>query len=959
VAVVCAEEAPEGGRALLEPLVVVPVLDASVLQRSEEIGENLGKILLDHAEVDLMRGTVKDAGGNVTARLSTLEQDLLAFLAARSQREVHREELQLQVWGHKRALPTRSVDMAISRLRKKIEVDPSNPTVLLTRRGGYRLVTAAHPPAPAPSIGQPIPSFFGRQALLQELGQLLLQNSLVTLVAPPGVGKTRLSAEYAQQQPRVWTAELTTCGTEEEVLMQVGAAIRLDLAVTGPSSRELASRLGRALSSLGPGLLLLDNAEQVQPVVAALLPDWLRAAPRLRILVTSQRSLGIPEEAIREVVPLSDEEAEALFLDRVRRVGGTVDPAAEALLPEVIELLDGLPLAIELAAGRLRSMPLADLRSRLRRRRLSTGPIRPIRRGDLGGAIAASWELLTPEMQACLTDLALFRSPFSYADVEEVLGEEEAAPFEALLDRSLVQRSGGHYRLLSSIREFAQLQGKPRAAAEARHAIWARGLVNRLLPQVETAAAREAIQELASREADLVAALPGLPPEGQIEIGEALQELYTAHSAVERRLDLAERLILATKDESPLLRGRALQMKGMAQLFLPDRGVAALAEASELLRGDPTLHATVLVRRAAGAHRRGHLREAFELGGQARKVAPPRTAIYAQAVCLQDVMGHLLGDPGKSDKDRVRDCEQAVAMVMNMGRIRDATVCMLRLSTILHNIGDRRRSRKAREKTLALSRLVPDTRMQGLAMHSMAMSMSHDGEFEEAIQMSQTGMELVACASTERGWRWMMQYHAMLLCDAGRMEEAENTFEESRLWALGNVQPHDLTHAYEGLAVVMLLQQRPREALAYAQTGLQSDHVRDDHIMLADLRMQAGLALHQLGSPTEAWEEYAKIQLSELHGHQRMMLLGRRLLAAMELGTPEQVSLRQALEEALTGPDFPGIEGMTLLLTALKQPGDLLRDIALNRSSPRAPAWVRMLAITAVQRFLEGGGREG
>ncbi|HNC96562.1 MAG TPA: winged helix-turn-helix domain-containing protein, partial [Myxococcota bacterium] len=386
VAVVCAEEAPEGGRALLEPLVVVPVLDASVLQRGEEIGENLGKILLDHAEVDLMRGAVKDAKGDVTARLSTLEQDLLSFLAARSQREVNREELQLQVWGHKRALPTRSVDMAISRLRKKIEVDPSNPTVLLTRRGGYRLVTATQPPAAAAPIVQPTPSFFGRQTLLQELGALLLQNSLVTLVGPPGVGKTRLSMEYAQQQPRVWTADLTTCGTEEEVLLQVGAAIRLDLAVTGPSSRELAMRLGRALSSLGPGLLLLDNAEQVQPVVAALLPDWLRAAPRLRMLVTSQRSLGIPEEVIREVVPLSDEEAEALFLDRVRRAGGMVDATAAALLPEVIELLDGLPLAIELAAGRLRSMPLADLRSRLQRRRLSTGPIRPIRRGDLGGA---------------------------------------------------------------------------------------------------------------------------------------------------------------------------------------------------------------------------------------------------------------------------------------------------------------------------------------------------------------------------------------------------------------------------------------------------------------------------------------------------------------------------------------------------------------------------------------------
>ncbi len=862
VAVVCAEEAPEGGRALLEPLVVVPVLDASVLQRSEEVGENLGKILLDHAEVDLMRGTVKDAQGTVTARLSTLEQDLLSFLAARSQREVNREELQLQVWGHKRALPTRSVDMAISRLRKKIEVDPGNPTVLLTRRGGYRLVTATHPPAPAAPIVQPVPSFFGRQALLHELGLLLQQNALVTLVGPPGVGKTRLSTEYAQQQPRVWTADLTTCGTEEEVLLQVGAAIRLDLAVTGPSSRELAMRLGRALSSLGPGLLLLDNAEQVQPAVAALLPDWLRAAPRLRMLVTSQRSLGIPEEVIREVVPLSDEEAEALFVDRVQRAGGSVDRAGAAMLPEVIELLDGLPLAIELAAGRLRSMTLADLRSRLHRRRLSTGPIRPVRRGDLGGAIAASWELLSLEMQACLKDLALFRSPFSYSDMEEVLGEEEAAPFEALLDRSLVQRSGGHYRLLWSIREFAQLQGKPRAAAEARHATWARALAGRLLPLVETEAAHDAIRELASREADLVAALPGLPPEGQVEVGEALQELYMAHGAVERRLDLAERLIVATKDAPPLLQGRALQMKGMAQLFLPDRGVAALGAATELLKGNPVLHATVLVRRGSGAHRRGQLREAFELSGQAQQVAPPRSAIHSEAVCLHDMMGHLLGDPGKSDTDRVLDCEQAVATVMQMGRVRDATSCMLRLSTILHNIGDRRRSRKAREKTLALSRQVPDTRMQGLAMHSMAMSMSHDGEFEEAIQMSTAGMELVACASTERGWRWMMQYHAMLLCDAGRMEDAENMFEESRLWALGNVQPHDLTHAYEGLAVVMLLRSRPKEALSYAQIGLASDHVREDHIMLADLRMQAGLALHQLGRLTESGAEYAQIQLS-------------------------------------------------------------------------------------------------
>jgi predicted ATPase/DNA-binding SARP family transcriptional activator len=347
----------------------------------------------------------------------------------------------------------------------------------------HRILTQ-DPELPVPDRSEPagnLPSLsaelVGRDAEIAALSELVQSRRLVEIIGPGGIGKTAVAIEVGRALSGitggVWLARLESAQTADDVLDTVIAALN----VTG-GEPALLERLRRA-----GALLILDNCEHVLPAAAALAERLLDAAPGLRILCTSQARLEVDGEAEFELAPLALSDAVDLFTRRAARHGE---------LSEVHDLcrsLDGLPLAIELAAARTKTLSVAEIARRLDDRfSLLSDPTsrKPERRRALKATIGWSYELLFPDDKRGLWALAAFTGGAPLPAVESVLRALDVPPSAAmdvvgrLASRSLVivdddDVPAPRYRLLDSIREFAldamTDAGLTDRALEA-HAVW-------------------------------------------------------------------------------------------------------------------------------------------------------------------------------------------------------------------------------------------------------------------------------------------------------------------------------------------------------------------------------------------------------------------------------------------------------------------------------------------------------
>jgi predicted ATPase/DNA-binding SARP family transcriptional activator len=323
----------------------------------------------------------------------------------------------------------------------------------------------------------------GREDELASVRGLVAAHRLVNLVGPAGVGKTALLLEVAREMTvpgGVWLVRLEAV-TSSVALEQVVAET---VHVTGGA--QLRERLCGAQT-----VLLLDNCEHVIDNVAALVEQLLEDVPGLVVLATSQVPMGIEDEVVHHLEPLKPASSVALFWARAREMRHqlVVDEATTALVVEVCRSLDGLPLAIELAAARVRSLSVRDI-ARLLDDRFALlqdpGSRRPERRRALAGAIGWSYDLLFPDDQRALWALSCFAGSASLDAFTHVLGALEV-PADAmvdtltrLVDRSLVSVDGREddqvrYRLLDSIHAYAAdrlTDAGLSATAHAAHADW-------------------------------------------------------------------------------------------------------------------------------------------------------------------------------------------------------------------------------------------------------------------------------------------------------------------------------------------------------------------------------------------------------------------------------------------------------------------------------------------------------
>jgi predicted ATPase/DNA-binding CsgD family transcriptional regulator len=400
------------------------------------------------------------AAAGVTAR----ETEVLAVIGSRLTNQEIAERLYISV---------RTVESHVSALLRKLGLGGRLALIQLAQQ------LAAERPLPVPST-----SFVGRDQDLALLRDLLVNSPLICLSGPAGCGKTRLALEAAREWPAETRIARLGSADAADVSAVIAAALGLSYEAEDVAAAARVALAGRSV------LLVADDCDQVSSVAAEQLTALVRAVPGLRVLATSRQPLGVSEERMVLVAPLAcpagsglaevqKSEAGRLFADRARAVSSRfrLDEDSAGSVASICRRLDGLPLAIELAATRVRTLDLATLADSLSNHlRLLERPTGTGRHRSLAAAIEWSWQLLDSGERDLLGRLAALPGDFTLSMAQAVTPAQAAASVNACLlrlaDRSLISATlaagqPARYRLLGIIRAYAAEQA-PEAANQVR-----------------------------------------------------------------------------------------------------------------------------------------------------------------------------------------------------------------------------------------------------------------------------------------------------------------------------------------------------------------------------------------------------------------------------------------------------------------------------------------------------------
>jgi predicted ATPase len=367
----------------------------------------------------------------------------------------------------------RAFQQARSTLGDELGIEPSEELRSLEEKVLLQDESIKTPEAPRRTHNLParVSHFVGREKEIATVAKLLRRSRLVTLMGVGGVGKTSLALELAirrvdEHADGVWLADLASTQGSTPVLVAVAEA----LGVRTRSEERILSDVVLRMADAN-ALLVLDNCEHVIDPAAELAAELLAKCPGVRILATSRELLGVPGEVTFGVPPLSladdgeDGEAVALFLERVMDHSPLIEVSIEErqTVRGICRTLDGLPLAIELAAARTRTLPFEEVERRLSDRfALLAGGSRtaPARQRTLRATVDWSFDLLRGPEKRLFGALSLFPGTFTAAAAEAVAnaeGQDEGALnlLSALVDKSLVVRAGDRYLLLPTLRRYA------------------------------------------------------------------------------------------------------------------------------------------------------------------------------------------------------------------------------------------------------------------------------------------------------------------------------------------------------------------------------------------------------------------------------------------------------------------------------------------------------------------------
>jgi predicted ATPase/DNA-binding SARP family transcriptional activator len=531
------------------------LLDRDPAAAADALGTALGlwrgPALADVADADFARGHVSRLDerrlgaveDHVEARLALGSADvaeLEALVTAHPLRERLRAQYMRALNAEGRqAEALATYEDARRTLAEELGVDPS-PEL----RDAHLAVLRGAPERPRPSVRTNLrtrlTSFIGREEEIDRVAKLLEENRLVTLTGPGGAGKTRLAVESAERLTErmpggVWLAELAPVGDPAEVPQTLLSALGLreralvsNMRGALPATADPVERLVAALADERM-LIVLDNCEHLIDACAGLADRVLADCPGVRVLATSREALGITGETLWPVPPLAFPEdgspvpaEDLLAYPAVRllaergaavRPGFAVGTDRDAVLA-ICRRLDGMPLAIELAAARLRTMTAAQIADRLDDRfRLLTGGSRTAlpRHQTLRAVVDWSWDLLDEPEHVLLRRLSVFAGGATLESIEEVCGGDVLDALTGLVEKSLVSTdTSGRYRMLETIRAYAA--GRLSQAGEAQrvrraHAHYFVELAETAEPLLRTCDQMEWLKRLAAEDGNLYSAL--------------------------------------------------------------------------------------------------------------------------------------------------------------------------------------------------------------------------------------------------------------------------------------------------------------------------------------------------------------------------------------------------------------------------------------------------------------------
>lgn len=806
----------------------------------------LDRFQLGDALVDLESGRVERTDGE--QKLTTTQVDILRCLADAHGDTVSRDDLLRAVWGFEDPPHTRAADIAISRLRAKLEQDPRNPRYLLTvRYVGYRLLRGNGPEEAELRIPRDL---VGRDRELVELGSRLRTGAPVVLTGPAGVGKTRLARELCAgfEPPRVLWVELAGATRVGDLWERL--AIALHITLPGSDAPLQQGRIREALRAGPAGLLVLDNAEGLADELTAPLS---RLAGALAVLVTSRTPVAEHDE--HALAPLDPAAASRLFGRRspVASEGPAVD--------ELVARLDHLPLAIELAAALSASLGprelLALLGDRFELLRGQQG-----RWSGLREALLASWSPLDPAQQELLRDLALFEGAFDLRAVQGGLRADERPVAVALRLDELVRRSlvtsrddgeGGRlFALLDSVRAFAAEQGAVPRTTRLAEAELLVDRAERARAELDGARAQAAHRSLRrwGRDLERVAGDPELDPDLRTRAAIARDGLLMlVGSTLGRRQaldraphegvagDLAGQLaVLRASVER--LSGRPLPEVSLPADARPRTRARLLVEQSRALRGQGDLEAC-----AAAAE------QAAALGGD----APDRTTLDAL-----NVLATARKAQGRLDEARAL-WEQTRAAAVRQGNLR----------------------------------------FEGRSLLGLAQLAIRQGSPGDAVARLERAADRLRAVDARLDLARALGTHVQLACELGDPASAESLGVEVRsaFAELGIVQQRTIAEANH--ALVLLLLDRPADAVpllhrAYeAAEGPAGAPVRIE----AACRLTWGALLRDSVKAAERWLGEAERELAaapEL-AHTFEWAALRLLVTGSAGGEPSTDSDREAL----------------------------------------------------------------
>ncbi len=634
------------------------------------------------------------------------------------------------------------------------------------------------PPVLRTNVAPVATSIFGREGDIERIERAIADGRrLVTLLGPAGAGKTRLARRIAELHVRaheggVWFCELTEARDLQGVLAAVGHAIEVPL-VKAPTEERAIDELARSIAARGSTLLVVDNCEQVVDACARVVAKIGALAPDAIVIATSREALRVPGEQTHVVAPLAIEsDAVRLFVDRARNVRPDFSPTDDdaAALVDIVRALDGLPLAIELAAARIGVLSVSSIRARLKERfaLLAGGPrFASERQRTMRGAIDWSWDLLAPAERTALARCAVFRGGFGLEAAEHIVDASALDVLQSLCEKSLVvsdeppELGERRYRLFESVRAYALerlAEMNLEAATLDRHAehyaragaAWTRAAATGdatarryLAFELENlrAAHRHSLQRAEAR-------TPGAA-NAAFTLLEAMAEVLRTRGPLDLLLSLLEATLAPAMvaQADPSLVGQALRDRATARHFAPDTAEAKRADLTRALEIAAQTHDVALELSCRSVFRSLEL-----IHGR-----PDAARIHATAALSLARKGDDRGALAKALGD-LAACDLA------MGRLEEARACT--------------------QESLSIARALGNAPATAIDLARLAETLMQMGRMHEATTLVDEAIDLATKFDNQRLLAMLSGIRATIAYDQDDLANAKRAFDEAHAHAM-------------------------------------------------------------------------------------------------------------------------------------------------------------------------------